>query len=305
MDCTLAVLASQLGINVRTLSDWKREKFLIALPSLEKMCELSSIQKPKYIEILKPFWNVSKAGKIGGPARYEKYGKIAPSEKVRKEKWQEWWQKKGKELSVKRSTKHILIPEKSEALAEFVGIMLGDGGIAPFHITVTLDAKTDREYTTFVSKIIFRLFGVKPKFYYRKDSRAVNLNVGRKELVAFCNSLGLPTGDKLRNGISIPDWVLAKPEYRRACVRGLIDTDGCFFRHKYRVGGKEYSYLKIDFTSRSVHLLSQVEGILQNDGFCVRLSASRSCIRIESKEGVEKYIRVFGTNNPKHRKKIQ
>ncbi len=129
------------------------------------MARLAGIPIPKDIEILKPFWNVSKAGKIGGAAMYKKYGRIAPSEQVRREKWNEWWEKKGRRQTAVRSTKHIRIPEKS-----------------------------DREYALVVAKLIDTLFGVAPRFYYRKNARAVNLNVGRKELVHFCNKLGLPTG---------------------------------------------------------------------------------------------------------------
>ena len=221
-----------------------------------------------------------------------------------KEKWREWWEKTGKDTTIERSTKHIEIPKKSAKLAEFAGIMLGDGGIAPLHISVTLDSKTDKEYSIFVSKLIDGLFGVVPKVYQRKKARALNLNVGRKELVYFCNSLGLPTGNKIRQGIKIPEWILLNPEYSKACVRGLVDTDGCFFTHSYLSAGKRYSYLKIDFTSRSPALLSDVAGILQNHGFYVKLS-SRSCIRLESKADVEGYIRIFGTSNPKHLKKIE
>ncbi len=302
---TLKEISDYLAISVRTVSDWKREKYFITESSLQKMCDIISLPIPKDITLLEPYWNVSKAGKVGGRAKYKKYGNVASSEKKRKEKWKEWWEKEGRDKTIELFTKKIQIPKKSESLAEFIGIMLGDGGVAPYHISVTLDSKKDKEYAVYVSSLIINLFGIEPKWYYRKNARALNLNVGRRELVQFCNSQGLPIGDKLKQGILIPDWIMENRKYSRACIRGLVDTDGCFFNHKYRVNKKEYSYTKIDFTSRSVPLLSQVESILQKEGLCVRLSASRSCVRIESKEGVQKYMKNFGTNNLKHQGKIQ
>ncbi len=276
----------------------------MTLPAMEKMCDASAVFRPKDIEIMAPFWSVSRAGKAGGSAKYKKYGSVASSEKVRKGQWEKWWERKGRQDAIERSTKHITIPERSESLAELVGILLGDGGITRQTVSVTLDAKTDKAYAVFVSKRIKELFGVVPKRYFHKTARAVTLVVARRELSDFCCALGLPIGNKIKQGIHIPDWVVSDPVFARACVRGLVDTDGCFFTHSYRSAGKEYSYLKIDFTSRSPRLLADVAGILQKEGFYVKLS-SRACVRIESKEGVARYIRVFGTSNPKHLKKIK
>lgn len=302
---SLSGIASILGVSTRTLSDWKREKFFMTDTALSKLCALANVPRPSGVEELEKFWNVQKAGLSGGKAKYAKYGKVAGSENSRKKKWQEWLEKDGRNKIRERFTKPIRIPEISERLAEFVGIMLGDGGITPYQIKITLDAVTDKEYAVFVCSLIEELFNVKPGKRYRTDSRAVDIFVSRTNLVQFCTELGLPIGNKIRQKISIPKWILENPKYSLACVRGLVDTDGCFFMHRYKIDTKHYAYPKVDFTSRSRALLLDVATVLQNQGFYVKLSPARSYIRIESREGFARYVRIFGTSNPKHQKKIE
>ncbi|MEI6316174.1 MAG: LAGLIDADG family homing endonuclease [bacterium] len=298
-------LAQEIGVSRRTLADWKREKFLMTETVFKKMCAIAKIAKPKNVKILEPHWNVSKAGIAGAKKLYAKYGKFPVDENFRKEKWLQWWKRVGKNNVKKKCDSSITIPEKSALLAEFTGVMLGDGGISKFQIDITLDSKTDKKYSLFVCSSISKLFAVEPSIYYNKNSRALSVVVSRKALVQFCNStLGLPVGNKLKQGIKIPDWILENSSYSIACVRGLVDTDGCFFNHRYVSSKKQYQYLKIDFTSMSNILLEQVKNILQNNGIYVKLS-SRPCIRIESEDGVKKYIALFGTSNPKNVQKIK
>ncbi len=98
--------------------------------------------------------------------------------------------------------------------------------------------------------------------------------------------------------------------FARECIRGLVDTDGCFFNHTYVVNGKQYTYLKIAFTSASTPLRSSVEKFLINLGFSVRMSGVRSGnngrdVRIDDAGSVAKYIREIGSHNQKHLDKIE
>ncbi len=136
---------------------------------------------------------------------YEKYGMIGGDPEKRKRKWLQWWNRKGKfNLSNCFIPKEISGPKKSVELAEFVGIIMGDGGITQRQVTVTLNYKTDKEYITFVKNLIKKLFWLEPALYKRKNQSIINIVISRTRLVSFCESVGLKIGNKLTQKLDIP-----------------------------------------------------------------------------------------------------
>lgn len=57
-------LARQLKISNRTLTDWKREKFLMSLRAVKIISKRTNRKIPKNIEIKEPFWYVYKSAKL-------------------------------------------------------------------------------------------------------------------------------------------------------------------------------------------------------------------------------------------------
>jgi hypothetical protein len=147
------------------------------------------------------------------------------------------------------------------------------------------------------------LFGVVPGKHVRHNCQAINIAISRVLLVRFCiEKLGLKVGNKIKQQISIPNWVMENDKFAVACLRGLVDTDGCLIIHKYKSKGRYYTYKKIGFTSRSAPLLRSVSDILNNLGIKNRNSGKYD-IRIEASRDVELYFKLVGTNNPKHLKR--
>ena len=68
--------AEKLGVNKRTLSDWKRERYSLPLSVLEKISRLAKLKTPSDIKIKKPFWWVEKSGQIAG--KMEKSADVRP-----------------------------------------------------------------------------------------------------------------------------------------------------------------------------------------------------------------------------------
>ncbi|MBM4467703.1 MAG: hypothetical protein FJ014_19490 [Chloroflexi bacterium] len=62
-----------------------------------------------------------------------------------------------------------MIPEKSPLLAEFIGIMLGDGSITDHQVTVTLNKTDDAEYANFIRELIGGLFGIASSIHIDKE----------------------------------------------------------------------------------------------------------------------------------------
>jgi hypothetical protein len=140
---------------------------------------------------------------------------------------------------------------KSEELAEFMGIMLGDGGITSTQFSITLNSIADASYIEYVRNLLRLLFGVDAYIGKRKEANAVVFTLSGVRLITFLKTCGLKVGDKVRNQVDVPQWVKDSTVFSRLCLRGLMDTDGGVFRHTYKVNGKNYCYLKTCFTNMS------------------------------------------------------
>lgn len=302
LNLTWQDLAEVSKTSTRNLNDWKNEKNSMSLFAVENICKKRRCKMPENIVVKDAYWYVEKAGIAGGKAVYTKYGIIGGNQDIRKEKWSEWWEKEGKfhpndilkPLSFKK-------PKFSKELAEFVGIVLGDGGITNYQIKITLHSTDDFEYSCFVEKLIEKLFGIIPSKKKRHDCNVLNIVLSRIELIKFLvKNIGLKTGNKVAQQVDISQWIMKNKNFSVACLRGLIDTDGCVIIHRYKSRGKSYLYKKISFTNRSLALISSARKILNELEIKNRITKNNYEIRIEARRDVEKYFNVVGSHNSKH-----
>lgn len=292
------------GCTGRTVRDWRNGKYRMNLECLERLCKKYVLQKPS-VKTVSRYAHTNEAGAKGAKAMLKKYGRVPVNEKVRKEKWNEWWEREGKYTTKIVQPRSVVFPKKYTAeLAEFVGILMGDGGMSKYQLIVTLHAHDDKEYGLFVADLIEKLFSVPVSILPRKDVQATDHVVSRKELVEFCvNDLGLRIGNKLSMPLTIPSWIKANKQFTKACVRGLFDTDGSVYPHSYLVKGKKYVYKKICFTSASPQLVKEVVEFLEGEG--ITTSCFGRNVRIENQTSVRLYLRKIGFHNPKHLKRLQ
>ena len=234
--------AEKLGVHPRTLYDWKREKFSISLEAVKKIEEITNIKRSECAVMRDRFAHTSQAGKIGGKNNYIKNGNIGGEPKYRKKKWREWWNREGKNLKLDiLQPKKINKPCKCAELAEFIGILLGDGNLNTYQVSVTLDKK-EIEYCKFVSNLCQKLFGIKPSIRTDQKKSATSIVISRVELVLFLIKLGMKKGNKITNQVDIPQWIKQNKKFRVSCLRGLIDTDGSIIKHTYSSKNKIYTY---------------------------------------------------------------
>ena len=301
----VSALADLIVINKRTLRDWKREKYHMSYIHAQTLAQKSGVQIPASASLLK--WNkrLEKIASLGGKAMFQKYGQIGMDENYRKAQWEKWWNETGKFQNHKILWKSLPFnkPKKSPELAEFVGLMLGDGGITRYQLTVTLHRFDDYEYGIFVCNLIKKLFSVLPSIVASKTCLVNDYHVNRVEMVRFCVAkLGLVVGCKVRQKIDIPKWVKKRREYLIPCLRGLFDTDGCVIRHRYRVGGREYLYKKLGFTSHSQPLRLSYYRALNSLGIKARLAGYD--VRVDGQEAVMRFFQIIGSHNQKHLRKM-
>ncbi len=293
------------NLSQRTIRDWRREKFLPNLSALRKLCRRTAISFPSAVELKDDYWYTANGSSAGGIAVWKKYGRIGGDQEYRKKRWYEWWNREGryKQHPIINAPIPINKPKKSEDLAEFTGIVLGDGGITQRQVTVTFCSKDEKEYGEFVTRLIKKLFNVPIGIYYDKKSAAVDLVISRSELVNFCiEKLGLKRGNKIKQQVDIPDWIKQNKLYLIACIRGLVDTDGCIFTHRYKSKGKWYGYKKFSFTSYSEPLRQSVFNFLRSNGFNPRLAQKRD-VRLDSEKDTRRYFQLVGFHNSKNLKR--
>lgn len=206
----------------------------------------------------------------------------------------------------KSHRKQVTTPETSEKLAEFFGLMLGDGGIGnPWQLTITMNSEKDKEYSKYVVDLIHSLFGVRPAMRTRKDMNALVIVLSSTTIVDFVTMRGLPRGNKLAGLLEIPGWIMEKPLLKRACVRGLMDTDGCLFVHRHKTLGRRYENIGLCFTSLSKELTQQVADIFLENRIVPHITADGTRIYLYSVKAVEQYLQTFGSSNPRISKLYQ
>lgn len=295
-------LAKIAKIHPRSFRDWKNEKLTMTLMAARKFVKLFGADLPENKKAMIVRWREAKekASRIGGLALFRKHGSPATLEGRRKGgiKAIANLRRDGLAPYVKEYRLPIGFNEK---LAEYVGIMLGDGGITQGQCNITLNSVADREYVYFVSQLEKNLFGEEPKLYKRKDSKALVLYYNSRFIIRYLISIGLKIGNKVKQQVDVPDWVKNSSPYRIACVRGLIDTDGGVFLHRYTVNNKKYFYKKICFSNRSIPLLIFVKETLRKLGFTPKMinNVANKQVWLYNNTEVMDYLKKVGTSNPR------
>lgn len=289
-------LAKIINVSPRTIRDWKREKFNISEDAIDKFCKFFDITPPNDEKLLISNWLKTKTeiSRKGAIARFNKYGNLGTPEGSRKGG--------SKTLRILRERgviplcKHYALPRnKSVDLAEFVGIMLGDGGITKEQATVTLNSEADKQYIEYVISLGRKLFRNKPAIVKKKDCKATDLRYSGIKLVNFLISIGLKRGNKVKQQVEVPDWVQKSDSYKIACLKGLMDTDGCVAVSTHKVGLKRYVYYNPCFANRSKPLLSFVAETLRDQGLNPSVTGER--IWLYNKAEIRAYFDIIGSSN--------
>jgi len=164
------------------------------------------------------------------------------------------------------------------------------------HVRVVGNPKTERRYLLdFVKPLIESLFDVAVGVYTNKKGNEIFLTAYGKNLVRFLDSVGLPCGNKIRNRASIPSWIFEDERYLKACIRGLIDTDGSIYVLKPHYP----NLLQICFKSKNPRLLADFKIALQKLGFHPsRISWDKVYLTRQSE--IERYAKEIGFSNQNH-----
>ena len=161
-----------------------------------------------------------------------------------------------------------------------MGILLGDGGLTPWQVHISLNSEADKNYIPFVVSLGNQLFGEKPRVFRRKNTKEATIYYSGISLIKYLTKIGLKIGNKVKQQVGVPGWIKSSPSYKIACLRGLMDTDGGVF---------------------SIPLLHFAAATLKELNLTPKLvdKVENKKVWLYNKAEVEKYLQIVGTHNPR------
>ena len=106
----------------------------------------------------------------------------------------------------------ISLPKNSLALAEFVGIMLGDGHVSKYFAGIALNSIADAEYIKYVARLSKKLFPEAPiSIMPKKMQNYTSIQISSRIIADFLRSMDLIPHKK-----KIAPWILENESYTKA-----------------------------------------------------------------------------------------
>lgn len=202
---------------------------------------------------------------------------------------------------------------ENEDLAEFIGIMLGDGSIGEYEcrtgdvvkthrrVKVTLSG-SEEKYCDYIENLFEELFGISPIVRPRKNENTVDIAVYRKALLEFLvEEVGLKLAPKWERA-EIPEFYCAKESYSDKILRGYFDTDGSVVLTDNN--GTLYPRLEMKISPSPMQ--EQIIGILDQRGFrfgTYDIGKGKVRIQMNGKTQLRKWSDEIGFRNEKHVRK--
>ena len=263
---------------------------------------MEKIEDSKYSPtILKDYWHISDAARKGAFSRMKKYGDLGTPEGRRKGGLASMETHRLLNNGFFKLSQPVETPALSEDLAELLGILIGDGHLSDYQVSITTNSLTDKQHAIFVAGLIKKLFKKDGTISFKKNQNAMDVVVSSKSLVEVLNGLGMQKGNKIKNNLSVPSWIVLDCAYEKAFLRGLFDTDGCIYLDKHTIRGKLYKNLGWTVTSYADKLRIGIIEILERLEFGPTYQESQKSVFLRRKKDIEKYFQDIGTHNDKHR----
>ena len=177
-------------------------------------------------------------------------------------------------------------------MAEFVGILLGDGHLSLSQVSVTLGKKD--EYADHVMDLMENLFHARPKKILTKRKDVV-IYIGSTMLVRWFVSMGL-VHNKVQYQVDFPRWIFKNRKYMTRTLKGFFDTDGSVYKLRY---GAQMSYC-----NKSKPLLKSARIMLLELGYSPSKINNSKNIYLTRRQDLFRYLREIGFGNKKHEKRF-
>lgn len=280
---SMKMLAEKINIPVSTLKKYAYGSLLMPEVVFLQIIKFSTLSKKDVkFTYLNSNWGKSKGGKKGMKTLKNRY-----PDKIKK------WREKGISKIKFTNLKEIKEPIINESLAELFGAYLGDGTLTKYFIRISGDSRYDVSYFNYLNNLVYKIFGIEGKISKNKLTNNLYFTIFSKKICDFFNkSLSVNYGDKLRNNTLIPELFLNNKSLASACLRGLIDTDGCV-----SLRGQSFS---VSFYSKNPNLIKQIKSISNLYDIFTYISKNEDEIGTNSNEKILAFFRNIGSSNLRH-----
>lgn len=215
---------------------------------------------------------------------------------------------------------NITLPAKlDEDLAEFVGIVVGDGHLNYevreksrfYSVTISCNFTEDMEYfKRTINPIFGKLFNTNLSVIKNKNLNYFNAVKCSKSIVNFLSlNFSIPIGNKTSN-IKIPQIIMSSnSSIKSAFIRGISDTD---FSLSFRNQGKLHDYPIIKGSFKSKILVEDLNKVLRNFGLSTYVCFNESnfdkrfnkgydrhSIYLSGSKNLKKWAALIGFSNPR------
>ena len=204
-------------------------------------------------------------------------------------------------------------PKLTSELAEFIGIMFGDGYMnhysnGHYFIEIAGHSKKDLEYhKRYISNLVERLFNIRPTLVIRKDQNTLYSRISSKRIFYILQNLEFPRGKKIN--LIVPSWISKNRKFFISFLKGIYDTDGSMI---LRTSG-QYS---ISLGLKEKDLILEIKRFLEEIGYFTSYSectqkdkrgftSTIHCIRINQKSLINKFKDEIDSSNPYKLKRLE
>lgn len=188
----------------------------------------------------------------------------------------------------------VEFPQLSNSLAEFVGICLGDGNVSKYQVGITLNSVADINYIPYVVDLSQMLFPqIKISQIRKKREKAVDIRLNSKMVSNFFYNMGIIPHYK-----KVPNWIFTKLEYRKACVKGLFDTEGSTSQKNYLSQKGLRTYYQLNFRNYDKQIMKFVRDVLLEINLKPTTTLTKS-LYISNLKDIKMYMQIIGSGNPK------
>jgi len=156
-----------------------------------------------------------------------------------------------------RQSKPVRIPrEVGPELAEFLGLVVGDGALKP---TAVCFYNNDEEMLRRFARLAEELFGLEAKMTAGRTVRQVSIHSA--VLVRLLERLGLPREQKARR-VRVPEVIMRSPDRIAArFLRAYFDCDGSFSRYEAEIStASERLQLELSYLLLRLGVLHSLRG---------------------------------------------
>ena len=209
----------------------------------------------------------------------------------------------------------------SEELAEFVGMIFGDGSVTfrkgtnKIRFQLRGDAKSDKEhYHNFViplcNKLLWESLGRNVSLVKDKKRNSFGVCIESPKLKSFFDWLKVPIG--VKKELYVPNWIKKDVNFSKAFVRGLFDTDGTIsFKRNNTAKSNLHVVGVVSICLTSKNLIFEISEILKkvNLKHYIRSYKGKTNKRRAYRVDIfrphhKRFFSLIGSHNPKHLTKL-